>query len=171
MITRPPEILTVIKLSVPDVKRSIFVSFDSHPRHKHPQGAAFIFHRSLEAAAHYLVELLQFDRSLLSDPAIQWQAQLLEQYSAHVFIAKDIPQCSQATPCFDMTQAFLGPTLQILALRFEIADFRARNHVLDAEIRELRRSHQLQREQVQDYNHTTQLLKCQVASTVSSFER
>ncbi|KAI0089046.1 hypothetical protein BDY19DRAFT_890032 [Irpex rosettiformis] len=168
VITRPPEIITVLKLNAPDNASTIFVSFDSHPRHKHPQGAAFIFHPSLEAAALYLSELLQFDWSLLSDPSIQWQVQLLAQYSAHMFIAKDIHQCDREPSCFNVVEAYLKPSLDILVLKAELTDLREKNRVLDEEANDLRRDNRLYRDQVEDYKDAVSYLKRRVSSMVNN---
>lgn len=167
VITRPPEIITMLKFSAEGRATPIFVSFDSHPRRKHPQGAAFIFHPSPEAAALYLTELLQFDRSLLSDPAFQWQVQLLAQYSAHVFIAKDVPQCRQEPNCFNVVEAYLKPSLDIMTLRAELTELRDRNRALNMEVESLNRDNRLLREQARDYEDGIRYLKRLNASTVT----
>src|SRR5271170_4665004 len=83
IITRPPEILTCIKFLISDV--TFFLIFDSHPRPSHPSGAAFILSSSVDVIASHLDGLLAVDARLLADSHMQWQAQLLAQYSGHVF--------------------------------------------------------------------------------------
>ena len=126
MITRPPEIINVFKIAV--TSGAVFVTFDSHPRKKHPDGAAFILHRSLEAAATYLSELFQFDPHLLSDPNLHWQAQLLAHCSAHMFVARDV-----ASSAGQLGQVLLDASLQVLTLKAEVAELNSRVRMLDSE--------------------------------------
>jgi FtsZ-binding cell division protein ZapB len=86
VITRPPEIISVLKIPVNETP--IFVIFDSHPRDKHPDGAGFIFNSSIDATALYLHELLRFDANLVGDTSLQWQAQLLANFSAHAYVSQ-----------------------------------------------------------------------------------
>ncbi|CDO71361.1 hypothetical protein BN946_scf184908.g119 [Trametes cinnabarina] len=89
VITRPPEIIACFCIA--DAGSSpLFVIFDSHPRpDKHPQGAAFIFHRSITSTTQYLSELLRYDADLLRELGVQWEAQLLSQCSGDFFVASD----------------------------------------------------------------------------------
>ncbi|EKM59293.1 uncharacterized protein PHACADRAFT_86563, partial [Phanerochaete carnosa HHB-10118-sp] len=131
IITRPPEIVSVLKITTEEV-RSIFVTFDSHPRKKHPDGAAFIFHPSLGAAAVYLNDLLQFDAHILSDPNLQWQAQLLAHCSAHMFTARETP-----TSPLELREVLLEASLEVLKLKAEISDLTSRMRALDSDNRHL----------------------------------
>ena len=80
VITRPPEIIACAKIA------DVFVLFDSHPRPVHPDGAAFIFNKSLEKVATYLTKLLSVDpRILAPGSGLQWQAELLGHASGHFF--------------------------------------------------------------------------------------
>lgn len=131
IITRPPEILCVLKIAAGSATdtTATYVTFDSHPRSKHPDGAAFIFHRSLTAAAFYLSDLLQYDPQLLADPALHWQAQLLAQYSAHAFVAK--PDGPTLSP--DAERILVDASLEVLKLKAEIAEIREVNRTLESD--------------------------------------
>ncbi|KAI0082379.1 hypothetical protein K474DRAFT_507336 [Panus rudis PR-1116 ss-1] len=131
VITRPPEIISVLKILVDDNKE-IFVIFDSHPRSKHPAGAAFVFYPSLSDAAQYLSSLFQYDSQMLADEALQWQAQLLANYSGHVFI----PRSGLSDPS-DWLGAVTDSSLEVLSLKAEIADMKRRTESLQADNRSL----------------------------------
>ncbi|KAF8645632.1 hypothetical protein AX16_007714 [Volvariella volvacea WC 439] len=87
VITRPPEIICCFK--IPTSRHNIFFAFDSHPRPLYPQGAGLIFTNSLDDMAHRLDSILHVDSHLLKDSSMDWQTQLLNNYSGHIFIARD----------------------------------------------------------------------------------
>lgn len=122
-----------------------FVTFDSHPRQKHPDGAAFIFHSSLDATASYLSDLLQFDPALLADPTLQWQAQLLAHYSAHMFVAKEVP-----TSSIDLLDALMEASLDVLTLKAEISELNVKNRTLESDNRVLTEENTLLEAKVED---------------------
>ncbi|KAI0089044.1 hypothetical protein BDY19DRAFT_1004995 [Irpex rosettiformis] len=135
VITRPPEIICVLKIVLKD--RHVFVTFDSHPRHKHPEGAAFIFHPSLDAVAIYLSELLRYDDNLLSDSSLQWQAQLLGQYSAHLFVAKPdgiLRYPTKPSHSSSIEELLIRTSLKMLKLKAEIAQLREKNQSLESDL-------------------------------------
>jgi FtsZ-binding cell division protein ZapB len=129
VITRPPEIITCLKVTTS--KEPIFIIFDSHPRPKHPDGAAMIFYASLEAAATYLSDLLAVDENLLSDSHMQWQTQLLANFCAHIFVPRGVTTHS------DLTQAVLRSSLAILTLQDELSELKFQNGTLTSENRRL----------------------------------
>jgi hypothetical protein len=121
IITRPPEIIACVKISVHG--EPLFLIFDSHPRPCHPNGAGFIFSTSINYTANHLNDLLSVDRRLL-DGDMQWQAQLLANFSGHTFVhIRDNPA--------DLTQTILESSLAILALQAEVADMKYRNSSLE----------------------------------------
>ena len=62
--------------------------YDSHSRpSKHPNGSAFLFFPTLDQTADYLSELLHVDSTLL-DGGMNWQMQLLSQYSGQFFVVR-----------------------------------------------------------------------------------
>lgn len=92
VITKPPEIIAIfhIPTELPHLP-SVFAIFDSHPRSaKGATGASIIFFPSLQSASSYLSELFAVDPKLLSSSGLHWQAQLLAQYAAHVFVARTV---------------------------------------------------------------------------------
>jgi regulator of replication initiation timing len=131
VITRPPEIVAVLKVpcsSGPDV----FVVFDSHPRKDHPQGAGLIFTTSPESTAEYLFDLLKFDEQLLEDESLQWQAQLLANYSAHIFTA------TESIDAYAMSDAIIDASLSVLSLKAQVAQLTSDNTSANAEGKQLR---------------------------------
>lgn len=130
VITRPPEIVCVLRIKVDGV--ATFATFDSHPRPKHPDGAALIIHPSLDAAASHLGRLLQFDPALLSDPTLQWQAQLLAHYSAHMFVAKEVPASSP-----EITDALIDASLNMLLLQAKVSELESQVKTLELDNRQL----------------------------------
>ncbi|TFK55435.1 hypothetical protein OE88DRAFT_1716275 [Heliocybe sulcata] len=126
VITRPPEIL--VCMIIPVEEQAVFVTFDSHPRPKYPAGAAFTFDTSLKRTAEYLAELLPYDRQLLRDSSIQWEAQMLAQYSGHVFVARDIPDIPA-----DWMESLMEASVSSLALKAEVVSLQSRNDSLTSD--------------------------------------
>jgi RING finger family protein len=124
IITRPPEIIACLKLRLKP--RNIFIIFDSHPRPSYPDGAGMIISPSIEGAAHWLTELLPSVN--LPDCVLQWQAQLLANYSGHMFVPH-VVETSTAT----LWQADLEFSLAQLSMQAEIAELRSQNEFLKAE--------------------------------------
>jgi hypothetical protein len=124
IITRPPEILTCIKFVVSH--KIIFLVFDSHTRPSHPDGAGLTFSTSVDHTASYLANLLAVDPSLLADKTLQWEAQLLAQFSGHVFSPK--PQE------YDLLQNILKSSLTIMELDAQNRQLKSENNHLQAEV-------------------------------------
>ncbi|KAF9054480.1 hypothetical protein BJ165DRAFT_1439171 [Panaeolus papilionaceus] len=114
-ITRPPEIVLYIRIVLSPLQ-TLHGIFDSHPRPLHPNGAAFIMNSSVEATAAYLSRLLTIDSSVLSDTAMQWQAQLLSHFSGHVLIPKTLDID------IDTHSIIYDATATILRLRSELEE-------------------------------------------------
>jgi len=106
----------------------VFVIFDSHSRPSHPDGAVFILNTSIHRTAARLKEIFPVDRRLLSDSDMQWQAQLLANYSGHIFVSKGTKQ----SPAH-FTQTVVESSLAILALRAEVSDLKLRLSILTSE--------------------------------------
>ena len=131
IITRPPEIIACFCIA--NVPCDLFVIFDSHPRpDKHPHGAAFIFKNSAQLAAEYLSELLRYDERLLTDSAIQWQAQLLAHCSGDIFVARDGVTTSQ-----QWADLALDASLQVLSLQARVRELESTNENLEADNKRL----------------------------------
>ena len=126
VLTRPPEIVSVLRIATD--QSPVFVTFDSHPRQDHPEGAAFVLHNTLESAAAYLAELLKVDHALLNDPGLQWQAQLLAQFSAHVVAAQE-----DSAEQDDLADALVDASLVVLKLRAELAEAKSKISTLTSE--------------------------------------
>ncbi|KAG8896311.1 hypothetical protein FRC01_011887, partial [Tulasnella sp. 417] len=97
ILTKPPEIFAIFAIPVPADKTrgttsiTVFAVFDSHSRpDRHSQGAAITFFGTISGAATYLEELLGVDEALTSSSQLDWQAELLSQFSAHFLIASEI---------------------------------------------------------------------------------
>ncbi|KAF9220041.1 hypothetical protein BS17DRAFT_788122 [Gyrodon lividus] len=125
IITRPPEIIACFKLADPGTGRTVFVVFDSHPRPSHPYGAGLFFSASVEQTALMLSNILPVDEDLLASSAFQWQAQLLSNYSGHIFVASN--------HCLDTEACNIKSSLAMLAARAEIEEFKRRNKLLGSE--------------------------------------
>ncbi|KAH9938289.1 uncharacterized protein B0H18DRAFT_949678 [Fomitopsis serialis] len=132
VITRPPEIISCLKLVTTRAGKDTFVVYDSHPRPDHPDGAAFIIFKSLDDAASYLAQLMSFDESLLADDEAQWQVQYLAQFSAHIFAAREMPFTSK-----DLEDATLEASVDILSLKAK-DDKRPQGYFADDRINEAR---------------------------------
>jgi FtsZ-binding cell division protein ZapB len=130
VITRPPEIVTCVKISIPG-DADVFMIFDSHPRPDHPDGAGFIFSTSIDATARYLDNLLAIDESILSDHTLQWQTQLLANFSGLLFIAKSSRFDRDA---IEAERAMIESSLTILALQAEVAELKSQNVALQSEL-------------------------------------
>src|SRR5258707_1448604 len=124
IITRPPETIACLKLRLKP--RNVFIIFDSHPRPSYPDGAGMIISPSIEGPARRLIELLP--NVDLPDSFLQWQAQLLANYSGHVFVPH-VVETSTAT----LWQAVLESSLAQLSMQAEIAELRSQNEFLKGE--------------------------------------
>jgi hypothetical protein len=93
LITRPPEIVAILRIPLFDKTQdksaklnkdeSIYAIFDSHSRPEHPTGAGLTLLPSIAAAAQHLTALLRVNMNVRSS-ALQWEAQLMSQFSAHM---------------------------------------------------------------------------------------
>lgn len=81
-------------------------------------------------------ELLQYDPHLLADPALQWQAQLLAHYSAHMFVAKDFP-AGRGAFSSDIEQSLVDASLDVLRLKAEISELHEKNRGLESDMKDL----------------------------------
>ena len=124
IITRPPEIIACLKLRLRS--RTVFIIFDSHPRPSYPNGAGMMISPSIEGTARRLTELLPTVD--LRDSFLQWQAQLLGNYSGHVFVPHGI---EMSTPT--LWQAVLESSLAQLSMQAELANLRSQNDLLKSE--------------------------------------
>ncbi|KAK0505261.1 hypothetical protein EDD18DRAFT_1128361 [Armillaria luteobubalina] len=116
VITRPPEIITCAKIPTPD--QNIFVIFDTHPRPEHPDGSGITYLSTSKKTAQRLSEILSLDKDLLAESDLQWQVQLLANFSAHIFVPND----KWDTDHDNLTQTLLGSSLTILALQAQLSD-------------------------------------------------
>ena len=117
VITRPPEIVLCLKVSVET--NDVFVVFDSHPRPSHPSGSGFVLNSSAEATAAYLDGLLSFDSSILSDPSLRWQAELLGQFSSHILLPK-----SRICDYPELDAILMDASIKVLRLMVELAELK-----------------------------------------------
>ncbi|KAF8967727.1 hypothetical protein BDZ97DRAFT_1656009 [Flammula alnicola] len=131
IITRTPEIVVCLKLSISF--HNIFVIFDSHPRPSHPSGSGFIVNSSLEGTAAYLHGLLAIDPKILADHTMQWQAELLSQFSGHI-IVPSLPPSSLDN--FD--DILMEASKTILQLKVDLADSKRRESYLSTENHDLK---------------------------------
>jgi regulator of replication initiation timing len=130
VITRPPEIIAVLKIPCSSGSE-VFVVFDSHPREIHPDGAGLIFNTSADAVADYLYDLFKFDERLLQDESLQWQAQLLANFSAHIFTAnKSFDNYSASDAVLDASLAVLSSKAQVVHLASDNSATKAENQHL-----------------------------------------
>ncbi|KAF7309964.1 RING-type domain-containing protein [Mycena indigotica] len=123
VITRPPEIVSCLKLPIEVTSEKsgvVFVIFDSHPRPSHPDGAGLIINASVAAAAAHLDNLLKVDGGLLADHGLQWQTQLLANFSGHCFIPKSQP----VNTLSEMTKSVMDSSLAVLAKQAEVDELR-----------------------------------------------
>lgn len=135
VITRPPEIIACFCIAHPD--GVIYVIFDSHPRPDlHPDSAAFIFNKSADAAATYLANLLHYDSSLLADRNLQWETQLLGNFSGHLFVAPEAHPLQEDADYW--ANATMEASLEGLALKADNMQLKSENDSLKAELSRLR---------------------------------
>ncbi|KAL6309201.1 hypothetical protein BKA93DRAFT_425367 [Sparassis latifolia] len=130
VITRPPEIIACLKLSVGP--QTVFIVYDSHCRPSHPEGAGFTLSSSIRDTAVILSDILPVDSHLLSHGDLQWQAQLLANCSGHIFVSRGLLSTSA-----DLTQTVIETSLTLLALRAEVNDLKSQQSELAAENKRL----------------------------------
>ncbi|KAJ7712718.1 hypothetical protein B0H16DRAFT_1479163 [Mycena metata] len=128
IITRPPEIITCFRVPIASAsgKQDAFIVFDSHPRTEHPNGAGLIINTSLDATAAHLDKLLAVDGRLLTDSSLQWQTQLLANFSGHFFV----PRGSATNSVEELTRGVLESSLVALSLQAEVAELKFQNSSL-----------------------------------------
>lgn len=149
VITRPPEIITCVKISIPG-DSDVFMVFDSHSRPDHPDGAGFIFSTSIDVTAQYLDNLLAIDQSILSDHSLQWQTQLLANFSGLLFVAKTIRFDQDPV---EAERAMIESSLAILALQAEVTDLKSQNAALQRDLRDA--EHRLEEERLNSHRSST----------------
>ncbi|KAJ7931751.1 hypothetical protein B0H13DRAFT_832461 [Mycena leptocephala] len=144
LITRPPEIITCFKLPInsPTGKQTVFIIFDSHPRTMYPTGAGLVVNTSLDATASHLDNLLAVDDHLLADSSLQWQTQLLANFSGHFFVAKD----GGTNSVEELTQAVLESSLFALGIQAEVSELKFQNSSLSRD----RQSLEMELEELRD---------------------
>ncbi|KAG1758571.1 hypothetical protein EDD22DRAFT_910098 [Suillus occidentalis] len=133
IITRPPEIIacTMIK----GLETNIFVIFDSHPRPSYPAGAGLILNTSIDKVISRLTSILPaVDNDLFSLSGLQWQAQLLNHVSGHVFISNGPPADMRG-----MQHTVVESSLAVLKIRAEVAVLLQQNDRLTKENEALER--------------------------------
>lgn len=86
----------------------------------------------MHGTATRLNQILPVDSSLLSDGSLQWQAQLLANYSGHIFVSRSVDN----GPAYLM-QAVVESSLAVLALRARVADLESQNSSLTSENKRL----------------------------------
>jgi len=127
IITRPPEIIACTKIKGSGM--DVFVIFDSHPRPSYPSGAGLILSASIDQAAARLASILPAaDSRLLSQGGLQWQAQLLNNVSGHIFVSSGLSGDMR-----EMQQSVIESSLVVLRLRAEVADLKKKNVRLTSE--------------------------------------
>ncbi|KAJ7739824.1 hypothetical protein B0H16DRAFT_60002 [Mycena metata] len=128
IITRPPEIITCFRVPIASAsgKQDVFIVFDSHPRTEHPNGAGLIINTSLDATAAHLDKLLAVDGRLLTDSSLQWQTQLLANFSGHFFV----PRGSATNSVEELTRGVLESSLVALNLQAEVVELKFQNSSL-----------------------------------------
>lgn len=127
IITRPPEIIACTKIKGSGM--DVFVIFDSHPRPSYPSGSGIILSASIDQAAVRLASILPAaDSSLLSQGGLQWQAQLLNNVSGHIFVSSGLSGDMR-----EMQQSVIESSLVVLRLRAEVADLKKKNVRLTSE--------------------------------------
>lgn len=137
IITRPPEIIACFKSANPnpDARSStlddpVFVVFDSHPRPSYPHGAGLSFSTSIESTARTLsVALPTMDENIFDSSDLQWQAQLLANCSAHMYVARHRRKDHEA--------AIIRASLAVLDLRAQISEIKSENKKLDSDKKQL----------------------------------
>ena len=117
VITRPPEIVLCLKVSVSG--QTIFIVFDSHPRPSHPMGSGFTLNPTLEATAACLDDLLSIDSGILSDPSLYWQAQTMGHFSAHILVPRIDARHSP-----EVDEILMDATIKMLQLMVELSDLK-----------------------------------------------
>lgn len=127
IITRPPEIIACTMIKGSDT--NVFVIFDSHPRTSYPAGAGLILNTSIDKVVSRLTSILPAaDNDLFSLSGLQWQAQLLNHVSGHVFVSNGPPADMRG-----MQHTVVESSLAVLRLRAEVAGLLQKNDRLTKE--------------------------------------
>ncbi|CAK5267540.1 unnamed protein product [Mycena citricolor] len=132
VITRPPEIITCVKLPLrlpSGPPRCVFMIFDSHPRPDYRDGAGLCISTSIDVAAARLDKILAVDDRLFADATLQWQTQLLGHFSGHFFM----PKGRTPNSVEELTDAVMESSLASLGLRAEVEELKSRNSTLRQE--------------------------------------
>ncbi|PVF98979.1 hypothetical protein CPB86DRAFT_814291 [Serendipita vermifera] len=140
IITKTPEIVAVIHIPHHEPNgSSLFAIFDSHPRPKHPLGAAFLLFRTPNRAADYLSKLFQVDESLIKEEAFDWQSHMLGSFSAHILRAREATGDEQL-------HAIYAANIEILNINHSIKEATERRDATETELKKLREKLEEQRE-------------------------
>ncbi|TFY74325.1 hypothetical protein EWM64_g9687, partial [Hericium alpestre] len=147
VITRPPEIIACLKIPTAN-NNDVFVIFDSHPRPEYPKGAGFIVNASVDTAAARLVKLLPVID--FPDRDLQWQAQLLANYSGHVFVPSGLVLNASGMTriVMESSLALLSTRSQIAELTFQHSNLVSENKRLEEEMEQMENRHRQERERL-----------------------
>ena len=149
IITRPPEIIACAKIK--GLGTDVFVIFDSHPRPIYPSGAGLILSTSIDQAAARLASILPpADSRLLSQGGLQWQAQLLNNVSGHIFVSNGQPGDMR-----EMQKSVIESSLVVLRLHAEVKGLKgevgrltSENDVLERDVQRLEDDLSVERKKV-----------------------
>lgn len=145
LITRPPEMVSVLRIPFSDKPQGktpdgcIYAIFDSHSRPEHPTGAGLTLFPSITAAATHITALLRVNMNVRSS-ALQWEAQLMSQFSAHLVrrVEWRDPQQERATRMAAMYEANAG-MLRALEAQEEVKRVRNEASELREKVKRLER--------------------------------
>ncbi|KIM31026.1 hypothetical protein M408DRAFT_65506 [Serendipita vermifera MAFF 305830] len=137
VVTRSPEIVSVISIPAQGDDNGFIVIFDSHPRPKHPLGAAFLIFYSPDDAATYLSNLFQVDASIMRDN--NWQTQMLSRYSAHILQARSFSEEEGKKAVYDAN-------ISLLKLSVAIKEASTKEEEVQLNLSKLRQELERQRE-------------------------
>ncbi|TFK71419.1 hypothetical protein BDN72DRAFT_895661 [Pluteus cervinus] len=118
VITKSPEIIACLRISVQE--QNVFIIFDSHSRPSHPNGSGLVIDANRERILDRLVDLMGVDEELLNDPEFSWQMEMLSQFSEHCYVPK--PE---------------DPNLESLILQLSVQSY-AKKHDADERLKPIR---------------------------------
>jgi hypothetical protein len=168
IITRPPEIIACAKVKGSGM--DVFVIFDSHPRPSYPSGTGLILSTSINQTAARLANILPAaDSRLLSQGGLQWQAQLLNNVSGHIFISNDPLRDMR-----EMQQSVVESSLVVLRLQAEVKALKEKvvrltseNEVLEWDVQRLEDDLSIERKTVTSLQASSKITQGKHVSPIS----
>ncbi|KAI9457542.1 hypothetical protein HD554DRAFT_2029994 [Boletus coccyginus] len=133
LLTRDPDVVTCLRLRAPT--QDVFVLFNPRVTSERAQVASLTFSTSIPHITQRLCDVFPLDKAHPTQGNLDWQAELLEKCTGHVFLPRDTSYDAGAGE-----ESLIVSSLTLLALRAELEELTQDNGSLRRENKGLEKS-------------------------------